>query len=67
MVAIVNIKCSLQDQCLTQNIVYQPDIFNNVDKEKRFNYAQRDIATMREIANMKGIAMQLNCQKMYRN
>ena len=39
MVAIVNIKCSLQDQCLTQNIVYQADISNNVDKKKRFNYA----------------------------
>ena len=28
--------CPLQNQCLTPNIVYQADVSNNVDNEKRF-------------------------------
>ena len=27
--------CPLQNQCLTPNIVYQADIYNNVDNKKR--------------------------------
>ena len=30
-----NTDCSLQTQCLTPNIVYQADVSNNLDNEKR--------------------------------
>ena len=64
---------SFENQCLTPNIVYQTDVFDNLDNEKRVYLGVSETPFKERygnhirIANMKDIAMQLNCQNLYGN
>ena len=61
-----NTNCSLQNQCLTPNTVYQ-DVSNKVDDETIKHRSKRYVAILQKMTNMKNIAMQVNPRNIYGN